>query len=329
MNHFIVKKSFAAIAVCMLALPAFAHIQLETRAAPAGSAYKAVFQVGHGCEGSPTTGISVQIPAGFQGAKPFPKAGWTLSVRKDKLAKPYDSHGKPVTQDVSVISWTAAGKGAALQDAHFDEFMLRGKLPETAGPLWFKVLQTCQSGRLDWSEVPASGTSAKGLKFPAALLEVTANAPLAEGAQPAQASQPVQVKDAWARSTVAGQQGTGAFMTLTAKTATRLVGLSSPAAGIAEVHEMKMDGDVMKMRALAGLDLPAGQPVQLKPGGLHIMLMELKQPLAKGGTLPLTLLLKDAKGVESRVELKLPVGVAAPGALEMGAGQQNQGTHRH
>ena len=129
--------------------------------------------MGHGCEGSATTGITVRIPAGFQGAKPYPKAGWTLAVKQEKLAKSYDSQGKTVTEAVSVVSWTAASKDAALQDAFFDDFMLRGKLPETAGPLWFKVLQACASGSLDWGDVPAAGASSKGLKFPALLLDVT------------------------------------------------------------------------------------------------------------------------------------------------------------
>lgn len=124
----------------------------------------------------------------------------------------------------------------------------------------------------------------------------------------------VQVDGAWARATVQGQKGTGAFMSLTAKDATRLVGVSSPVAGVAEVHEMKMEGDVMKMRALPVLELPAGKRVDLKPGGYHVMLMDLKAPLAKDSTIPVTLLFKDAKGVESRLELKLPVATAAPGA---------------
>ena len=124
----------------------------------------------------------------------------------------------------------------------------------------------------------------------------------------------VQVDGAWARATVQGQKGTGAFMSLTAKDATRLVGVSSPVAGVAEVHEMKMEGDVMKMRAVPALELPAGKKVDLKPGGYHVMLMDLKAPLAKDSTIPVTLLFKDAKGVESRLELKLPVATAAPGA---------------
>jgi copper(I)-binding protein len=124
----------------------------------------------------------------------------------------------------------------------------------------------------------------------------------------------VKVDGAWARATVQGQKGTGAFMNLTAKDATQLVGVSSPVAGVAEVHEMKMDGDVMKMRAVPTLDLPAGKKVELKPGGYHVMLMDLKAPLAKDSTVPVTLLFKDAKGVESKLELKLPVATAAPGA---------------
>ena len=186
MNYSVAKKMTAVGAITISAMPAFPHISLDATTAPAGSAYKAVFQVGHGCQGSATTGIRVEIPAGFQGAKPYPKAGWTLSATTGNLAAPDDRHGKPVSEDVTVVAWTAASKQAALQDVFFDEFTLRGKLPETAGPLWFKVLQTCESGSNDWSEVPASGSSAKGLKSPAVLLEVT-------GPEAAAASKPAMV----------------------------------------------------------------------------------------------------------------------------------------
>lgn len=133
----------------------------------------------------------------------------------------------------------------------------------------------------------------------------------------------VKVEGAWARATVQGQKGTGAFMSLTAKDGAQLVGVSTPVAGVAEVHEMKMEGDVMKMRALPSLDLPAGKKVDLKPGGYHVMLMDLKAPLAKDSTIPVTLLFKDAKGVESKLELKLPVATAAPGAAGAAAGHKH------
>ena len=127
-------------------------------------------------------------------------------------------------------------------------------------------------------------------------------------------AQTVDVQGAWTRATVQGQKATGAFMKLTSKDGAKLVSASSPVAGVVEVHEMKMDGDVMKMRAVqGGLDLPAGKAVELKPGGYHVMLMDLKTPLLKDTTVPLTLVFKDAKGVETKTELKLPVSTTAPG----------------
>ncbi|MDO8385779.1 MAG: copper chaperone PCu(A)C [Polaromonas sp.] len=126
-------------------------------------------------------------------------------------------------------------------------------------------------------------------------------------------AQTIDVKDAWVRTAVPGQSGTGAFMSLTAKDGAKIVGASSPVAGVVEVHEMKMENDVMRMRAIPALDLPAGKTVQLKPGGYHVMLMELKQALPKGSTVPLTLTLRDAKGQESKLELKLPVAATPPG----------------
>ena len=136
--------------------------------------------------------------------------------------------------------------------------------------------------------------------------------------QAAQNSAPVQVANAWVRATVPGQKGSGAFMTLTAKTGTRLVGAASPVAGVAEVHEMAMEGNIMRMRAVTSLDLPAGKAIEFKPGGLHLMLMDLKQTLSAGSTVPVTLQLQDAKGVKSMFEVKLPVSLMAPGAAAAG-----------
>ena len=142
-------------------------------------------------------------------------------------------------------------------------------------------------------------------------------------------AQTVEVKDAWARTSVPGQKATGAFMKLTAKDGAKLVAIATPAAGVAEVHEMKMDGDVMKMRAVpGGLDLPAGKTVELKPGGYHVMLMDLKAALPKDSTVPLTLTFKDAKGVESKLELTVPVATMAPGAKAGDMPAMNHGHHQ-
>jgi len=145
------------------------------------------------------------------------------------------------------------------------------------------------------------------------LQTLTVTVALFSGITTAAVAQTVDIKDAWVRTSVQGQSATGAFMTITAREDTRLVGIASPVAGVAEVHEMKMDGGVMKMRAVeGGLALPAGKAVALKSGGYHIMLMDLKAALPKDTTVPVTLVLKDAKGVESRVELTLPVAAASP-----------------
>lgn len=153
-------------------------------------------------------------------------------------------------------------------------------------------------------------------------LTTLALATLWGGAVWAQAA--VKVEGGWARATVQGQQATGAFMKLTAPQATRLVSVASPVAGVAEIHEMKMDGGVMKMRAVNGLDLPANQAVELKPGSYHLMLMDLKAPLMKDSSVALTLTFKDAKGVESKQQVNLPISTAMPQGHDHGHGE-----HKH
>jgi hypothetical protein len=151
------------------------------------------------------------------------------------------------------------------------------------------------------------------MKIIASILMACSSAMVLAATALAQAQQLPKVEGAWVRSSVAGQQGTGAFMQLTANEPMQLVGVSTPVAGVAEVHEMKIDGNVMKMRAVGKLDLPAGRTVELKPGGYHLMLQDLKQPLPQGSTVPLTLVFRNAKGVDSKLELKVPVRAAAPG----------------
>ena len=113
----------------------------------------------------------------------------------------------------------------------------------------------------------------------------------------------VEVTDAWVRATGQSQKATGVFMNLTAKKATRLVGVKTALTPMAEVHEMTMDKDVMIMQAVKALDLPAGQTVALKPGSYHVMLMDLKAPLAEGEHAVITLLFEDAAGVKTQQEV--------------------------
>lgn len=145
-----------------------AHVVLDKKTAPAGSYFWGSFRVGHGCDGSATVAITINLPDGIRGAKPKPKAGWTIERKVGKLAKPYDSHGKTVTEEVTAITW----RGGPLPDDFFDEFAIQMQLPATAGPIWFKVLQQCEKGENNWVTVPATGTSTGGIKAPAALLEL-------------------------------------------------------------------------------------------------------------------------------------------------------------
>ena len=123
----------------------------------------------------------------------------------------------------------------------------------------------------------------------------------------ASAQAQVSVSGAWARGTVEGQKATGAFMQLRSTDGAALVGVESPAAGVVEIHEMRMEGNTMRMRAIPRLDLPAGQAVDLKPGGYHIMLMNLKAPLKKGESVPIRLKFQGKDGKAQEVEVKAEV----------------------
>lgn len=142
----------------------------------------------------------------------------------------------------------------------------------------------------------------------------------------------VKVEDAWVRGTVAQQQATGAFMRLTASQNARLVEASSPVAGVTEVHEMAMENDVMRMRQIQGLPLAAGQTVELKPGGFHVMLMNLKQTLQAGQNVPITLVFEDANQNRFTQQIQAPVRALGAGHGHGGHGHghgQGHGNHRH
>lgn len=149
-----------------------------------------------------------------------------------------------------------------------------------------------------------------------ALLSLTATA----WAQPA-----VKVADAWVRGTVASQKASGAFMKITAASTVRLVGVQASVAGVTEIHEMAMDQNIMTMRETKGINLPAGRTVELKPGGFHVMLMDLKQPLKAGDTVVLTLTFEDLASQRFTQEVRaavVPLG-AQPAAMPHGAGHKH------
>jgi copper(I)-binding protein len=136
----------------------------------------------------------------------------------------------------------------------------------------------------------------------------------------------VKVEDAWVRGTVASQKATGAFMRLTPSVNARLVAAQSPVAGVVEIHEMAMEKDVMKMRQIPGLDLAAGRTLDLKPGGYHVMLMDLKQPLKGGESVPITLVFEDDAKKRFTQDIKAPVTALGGGN---GPAGMKHGEHKH
>lgn len=147
--------------------------------------------------------------------------------------------------------------------------------------------------------------------FPFAALLCAAVMASAQAATPAPAASapaaPVAVDAPWVRATVPRQPATGAFMRLTAARDLRLVGARSPAAEQVEVHEMAMQGQMMRMRQVAALDLPKGRAVALAPGGYHLMLIGLQRPLRAGEQVALTLLFEDADGKRSEQQVQAEV----------------------
>ncbi len=148
------------VAIVLAASPAAAHVSLETRQATIGSSYKAVFTVPHGCAGSATVKIRVQIPEGVIGVKPMPKAGWTLETVKGKYAAEYDFHGNKLSEGVKEVAWS----GGKLADDNYDEFVVStfltgGLKPNTT--LYFPVVQECEQGISRWIDIPKEGAEAR------------------------------------------------------------------------------------------------------------------------------------------------------------------------
>jgi copper(I)-binding protein len=288
--------SFASLA--FVASAACAHISIDPPVAEAGVPWKGIVRASHGCDSAPTTGIELQLPAGITAVRAQARAGWQLALTPQK------------------VSWTA-GPGQSLAGKDAGDFPLELNLPAGTGPRWLVATQRCGAVSMEWSQVPSQGTSTEGMKTPAVLLQVLAPAEAA-----AWRMRPA-VENAWARASLPGQPSSGAYMRITAKEPTKLVGVSSTA-GTAQLHEMKLENDVMRMRAAGPVDLPVGGVFELKPGGYHVMLQELKQPLVAGSTVPLTLVFRNDKGVESRTDLRVPVMAQPPAG-----GGSGHADHKH
>lgn len=143
----------AGLLAASVAGAAQAHVVFSQPAATAGAHWAGVLRVSHGCDGSATTSVRVEIPAGIIVARPQPKAGWTIAIERAPLATPVPAEGGAVlTERVAAITWTGR-----LPDDQFEEFGVAAKLPATPGPLAFPVIQTCERGEARWTETAVAG----------------------------------------------------------------------------------------------------------------------------------------------------------------------------
>ena len=152
------KKPALVIAVILAASSASAHVTLETKQVAVGSYYKAVFTVPHGCAGSPTIKLRVQIPEGVIGVKPMPKPGWTVETVQGKYAAEYELHGSKFSEGVKEVVWS----GGKLADDNYDEFIVATFLTGGLKPnimLYFPVVQECEQGVSRWIDIPKEGSA--------------------------------------------------------------------------------------------------------------------------------------------------------------------------
>ncbi|MCL6708400.1 DUF1775 domain-containing protein [Pseudomonas sp. R2.Fl] len=311
----------ATALVSLVAGQALAHASFANQPVKVGAYVAAALQVPHGCDGKATTEVQIKLPEGFIAAKPQPKAGWELEIVEGDYQKAYDNHGDKVTSGPVEIRW----KNGNLPDAFYDTFVVYGKVADaTPAGLAFPTVQLCGAdARVAWDEVAAEGVDPHSLKSPAPVLKIAASEPVAdehaghgggEAVVDPGTFQPVAAGDleltaGFTRAMLPGQPVGGGFVTITNKGHHDdvLVSAQSPVAGRVEIHEMAMQNNVMKMRPLKdGVAVPAGGTVELKPGGLHLMFMEVKEPFAEGATVPVTLTFKNA----GEVQVTLPVAAA-------------------
>lgn len=168
------KTIILAALAAFVAMPAFAHVSFEQREAEAGSGYKAVLRVPHGCDGAATQTLAVTLPEGIFNVKPMPKAGWKLETETGDYAKAYDNHGEPETSGVRRIIWTGE-----LPDAFYDEFVFRGTLsPDLAADtvLYFPVEQVCANATESWSDLPPADGSRPKMPAPGLTIKAVEHA---------------------------------------------------------------------------------------------------------------------------------------------------------
>ena len=316
------RPALAATMLFMATGLAFAHVTVAPKEAANGASARLVFTVPHGCDGAATTGLEVKIPEGFVAAKPQPKAGWQIEIGKGDYAKSYKLYGEDAKAGAIDIKWS----GGTLPDDEFDEFVIDGNVEGFDAPtrLVFPTIQSCGATSVSWTDVPPTGQEARGLKHPAPGVDVTLTAAADDMAgmdmsgmnmgAPAKATAgaavtlgDLTISGGFSRAMLPGQPTGGGYFSITnaGKAADTLIGATSSAAQSVTLHQMKMNGSVMEMRALPqGIDIPAGGTVALTPDGLHLMFEKVTAPFKAGTSVTVTLSFAKA----GKVDVALPVG---------------------
>jgi uncharacterized protein YcnI/copper(I)-binding protein len=305
------RAALAATTLFTLAAAAFAHSTLEVQEAALGASYKAVLRIPHGCGTEATHTVRVQIPEGFYNVKPMPKAGWKLETVTGPYENTYMNHGTEVTEGVKEIVWSEGN----LPNEWYDEFVFRGTFADTLEPgiFSFPAIQECANGEEAWIETAAD---AERPAPSVTLVAAGSDAHAHHGAMAAPAEITIgdlTLTGPFTRATLPNAPVAGGFLTIANAGAEddRLVAVSAEFAKEGQIHEMAMEGDVMKMRQLAdGLVIPAGGSVTLEPGGYHLMFMGLSRALVEGETVPVTLTFEKA----GDVTIDLPIAGAAADA---------------
>jgi hypothetical protein len=306
-----IERAVAALVFALVgAAAASAHVSLEKSEAKVGGGYKAVFKVPHGCEGAATTEVRIDIPEGVIAVKPMPKPGWTIALARKRYAQSYAFyHGAKLSEGVRQVTW----RGGPLPDEYFDEFVLSTFIARelAEGPIYFPVTQACESGEIAWSEIPAAGQDPHDLEHRAPRLMLVAAGPDHAGhAHPVRAGQ-LALEEPWVRAAPGGASATAGYLRITNEGADPdvLLGATSDAAERVELHETAISPEgVSSMRPLPdGVEIGAGETIELKPLGRHIMLIGLKRPLKEGEPLSVQLNFKHAGPVAVPFAVK-PIG---------------------
>lgn len=262
-STFFHAAAIAALLLMVMMARASAHVTLGEPQALPSAHYTGHFRVGHGCDGSPTTALRIELPPGVTDATPEPLEGWTVSTEREGAR-------------VKAVIWN----GGALPADQRGVFTIAMTLPAKEGQLLFPARQTCQAGEKYWSESPPQTGKAK---FPAPVLMVAAAAPV---------TAKVTVSDGWFR-TLPASVPSGGYFNLRNDSGQKLVltDVESPACGMLMMHKSVNGG----MDHVMALDIGAGETVRFAPGGYHLMCMDAKPMLKPGGQIPVSFRFADGQ----------------------------------